>query len=192
MSIVTKTGDNGTTGLLGGSRVSKDSPRLHAYGTVDELNTVLGLVIAEEKMPEDVRIQVGSLQHILFRLGADLSAPAHLSIERMTKEDVTSLEEWIALLERDLPPLQNFVVPGGSRAAALLHQARTVCRRAERWVVGLTEEEKVNPHAQVYLNRLSDYLFLAARAVNMHEGRKDVRVASQSARRPMSASRSVT
>lgn len=176
MSIVTKTGDNGTTGLLGGVRVSKSSPRLHAYGTVDELNAILGLVLVEENIPGPLERQIDSLQHTLFRLGSDLSAPAHLSTPRMTKEDVTSLEEWIALLERDLPPLQNFIVPGGSRTAALLHHARTVCRRAERWVVTLAEEDWVNPHTQIYLNRLSDYLFLTARMVNAAIGLPDITV----------------
>lgn len=166
MSIVTKTGDNGTTGLLGGTRISKASPRLHAYGTVDELNAILGLVLAEENLPEPLERQIGSLQHTLFRLGSDLSAPASLSLRRMETEDVVLLEEWITSLENSLPPLQNFIVPGGCRTAALLHHARTVCRRAERWVVTLAEEEPVNPHAQIYLNRLSDYLFLAARRAN--------------------------
>lgn len=176
ISIVTKTGDNGTTGLLGGSRVSKASPRLHAYGTVDELNAILGLVLSEENLSDALRDPLTALQHTLFRLGADLSAPATLHIERMTETDVTGLEEWITTLEQRLPPLQNFIVPGGCRSAALLHSARTICRRAERWVVALAEEEHINPHTKVYLNRLSDYLFLAARTANHEQGHGETAV----------------
>ena len=176
MSIVTKTGDNGTTGLLGGSRVSKASPRLHTYGTVDELNAILGLVLTEEDLHDPTLSQLRSLQHTLFRLGADLSAPAPLHTPRMTEEDVSSLDEWIAVLEQHLPPLQNFIVPGGCRAASLLHHARTVCRRAERWTVALAEEEDINPQARVYLNRLSDYLFLAARSVNHQREQRETAV----------------
>lgn len=172
-SIVTKMGDSGTTGLLGGSRVSKSSPRLHAYGTVDELNAILGLVLTEENFPDPLRIQLHSLQHTLFRLGSDLSAPTHLPTPRMNEKDVIGLEEWIATFEQHLPPLQNFIVPGGCRVAALLHLARTICRRAERWVVSLAEEEGINLHAKIYLNRLSDYFFLAARSANHQRGQTE-------------------
>lgn len=198
MSIVTKTGDNGTTGLLGGLRVSKASPRLHAYGTVDELNAILGLVLAEKHLSHSLHDHLTFLQHTLFRLGADLSAPASLHTERITRENVTNLEEWIAILEQNLPPLQNFIVPGGCRSAALLHHARTVCRHAERWVVTVTEQEEINTWARIFLNRLSDYLFLAARSVNRERGQTEriveykSGVLSQRARRPISASRNVT
>ncbi len=181
-SIVTKTGDGGTTGLLGGSRVSKASPRLHAYGTVDELNAILGLALTEKDIHDLLRNHLNALQHTLFRLGADLSAPGSLSIERMTKEDVMSLEEWIAILEHPLPHLQNFIVPGGSRGASLLHHARTVCRRAERWTVTISEEEKINPHITIFLNRLSDYLFLAARTANAALGNAEKTVTRNDAR----------
>lgn len=196
-SIVTKTGDNGTTGLLGGSRVSKASPRLHAYGTVDELNAIIGLVLVEEDLPAALRAHLSALQHILFRLGADIATPTAQAIhaisnERMDNDDVEELEQWIKELEEKLPPLQHFIVPGGCRAAALLHHARTVCRRAERWTVALAEKEQVNPQARVFLNRLSDHLFLAARSANAHRKKDDVCVEPQRARRPMSASRSVT
>ena len=170
ISIVTKTGDNGTTGLLGGSRVSKASPRLHAYGTIDELNAIFGLVLAEGGLSAPLLSSLHSLQHTLFRLGADLSAPATLPTQRMNSADVKTIEEWIADLEQDLPPLQNFIVPGGSRPAALLHIARTVCRRAERWVMAIAEKEEINTWSRIFLNRLSDYLFLAARAINHQRG----------------------
>lgn len=176
MSIVTKTGDNGTTGLLGGSRVSKASPRLHAYGTVDELNAILGLVLSEENLSDALRDHLTALQHTLFRLGADLSAPTPLPIARMTETDVTRLEEWITLLEQRLPPLQNFIVPGGCRSAALLHHARTVCRHAERWCIALAEQEDTNMWARIFLNRLSDYLFLAARTANHEQGQRETAV----------------
>lgn len=191
-SIVTKTGDNGMTGLLGGSRVSKASPRLHAYGTVDELNAIIGLALTEEDLPAALRDHLSALQHILFRLGADLAAAAPMPIKRIDMEDVGLIDEWIASLECSLSPLQHFIVPGGCRAAALLHCARTVCRRAERWAVALAEEEQVNPQSRIFLNRLSDYLFLTARSANIQEGKEDVCVESQKARRPMSASRRVT
>lgn len=191
-SIVTKTGDNGTTGLLGGSRVSKASPRLHAYGTVDELNAIIGVALAEEDLPAALRAHLSALQHILFRLGADLAAAASLPIKRIDAEDVGLIDEWIASLDSPLPPLQHFIVPGGCRAAALLHCARTVCRRAERWTIALAKKEQVNPQARVFLNRLSDHLFLAARSANAHRKKDDVRVEPQRARRPMSASRNVT
>lgn len=191
-SIVTKTGDNGTTGLLGGSRITKSSPRLHAYGTVDELNAIIGIVLVEKGLPSALRDHLSTLQHILFRLGADLAAAASLPIRRIDTEDVILIDEWIASLEYPLPPLQHFIVPGGCRAAALLHHASTVCRRAERWAVALAEKEAVNPQARIFLNRLSDHLFLAARSANAHKKKDDVRVEHQRARRPMSASRSVT
>lgn len=175
-SIVTKTGDGGTTGLLGGSRVSKSSPRIHACGTVDELNAIIGLALAEEDLPAALHDHLGPLQHILFHLGADLAAAAPMPIKRIDAEDVGLIDEWIASLECSLSPLQHFIVPGGCRAAALLHCARTVCRRAERWVVALAEKEAVNPQARVFLNRLSDHLFLAARAVNSAKRKRERRI----------------
>lgn len=174
-SITTKTGDNGTTGIFGGTRVSKSSTRLHAYGAVDELNAILGLVCTE-KLPEGLAAQFRRTQHQLFRLGADLASTQTqtLHTQRMSNDDVGELEHWIKELEERLSPLKNFIVPGGCRAAALLHHARTVCRRAERWTIALAEKEHVNPQAHTYLNRLSDYLFLAARWVNHEEGIPDV------------------
>lgn len=166
-SIVTKTGDSGTTGLLGGSRVSKASPRLHTYGTVDELNAILGLVLTEKDLPPAIRTHLNSLQHILFRLGADLATDASLPTKHIDAEDIALLDRWIAAIECPLPHLQHFIVPGGCRAAALLHHARTVCRRAERYVVELQEKEGINPELLRFINRFSDYLFLAARTANM-------------------------
>lgn len=177
-SIVTRTGDTGTTGLYGPVRVSKDSPRIHACGTVDELNAILGIVLTQEGLPHGIQQYISSLQHVLFRLGADLATP----LEQTTKEDriaaahITDLELHIVTLEALLPAQTRFLLPGGTAAAAHLHHARTVCRSAERLVVTLHHEEPINTHAMVFLNRLSDYLFLAARKVNQELGKGDVEV----------------
>jgi len=167
ISVTTRTGDDGTTGLFGGQRISKASERIHSYGDTDELNAVVGLVLCEE-IPPVICNQLSELQSLLFTLGADLAAPVSSSV-RITPEDVHVVERWISELESQLPSLRNFVLPRGSRSACLLHQARTICRRAERCAVDLSKRETVNPHALVFLNRASDYLFLAARYVNDEE-----------------------
>lgn len=171
-SISTRTGDKGTTGLFGGQRVSKSNSRLHAYGTVDELNSVLGVVLAEPGLPMEIQEDLEDIQTTLFSVGADLATPydSKIQVDRMEKDTVEFLEERALVLEKSLPQLMHFILPGGSRIGALLHQARTVCRTAERWVVTLAEEEQVNEHVRVYINRLSDYLFLAARFANKELG----------------------
>ena len=178
MSIVTKTGDDGTTGLFGGSRVDKDDARLHAYGTVDELNALLGVIAAEPHLPEGMLGGLTRLQHLLFTLGADLATPidAPVTTHRVTPDHLAAIEEWIVQWEEHLPAMQSFILPGGTRAAALLHQARTVCRRAERWLVTLKRHTAVNETTLQLLNRLSDLLFLLARAVNRDAGQDDIRV----------------
>ncbi|MFA7682164.1 MAG: cob(I)yrinic acid a,c-diamide adenosyltransferase [Candidatus Peribacteraceae bacterium] len=178
MSITTRSGDHGETGLLGGERVSKSSPRLEAYGTIDELNAVLGVVLAEENVPEEISAHLHEVQRLLFRMGTDLatSLDRQVKIERMDQKDVDQIEVWITDLEQALSLLKRFILPSGSRLGALLHQARTVCRRAERRVVALAELEQINTHVQVYLNRLSDYLFLAAREANRRAGAQEVEV----------------
>ncbi len=172
-TLSTRGGDRGETGLFGGRRISKTHPRIHAYGTVDELNAVLGLVLAEKELSPELRAHCTGIQKMLFTIGADLAAPGTRnqepgtrSIPRVTKEDVERLEYWGVGLEQTLPELKHFILPSGSRVGSLLHLARTVCRRAERWVVELKEEEPVNEHVLMYLNRLSDFLFLAARSAN--------------------------
>jgi cob(I)alamin adenosyltransferase len=167
-SITTGTGDRGKTGLFGGKRIAKDSSRLHAYGTIDELNAILGVVFSENALPDDMQVQLLEIQKILFRVGTDLATPldSSVNVARIEQSDVRCIEKKIALMEEVLPPLQKFILPSGSKMGALLHQARTVCRRAERWVVALQKEEKINSELPVYLNRLSDYLFLTARAAN--------------------------
>ena len=169
MRIYTKTGDAGETGLFDGTRVSKADPRVEAYGEVDELNAWLGLVRATG-IPTDLDELLAQIQRDLFALGAVLADPRHRIAARVTKaaiaaEDVVRLERAIDTLEATLPPLRRFILPGGLAAGAMLHLARTVCRRAERRTVSLGPEA-VDPVAVTYLNRLSDLLFVTARAVN--------------------------
>ncbi len=176
-SLSTTGGDKGKTSLFGGERVSKSSFRLHAYGTIDELNAVFGLVLAEEGVPEALHNQLHHIQKDLFCLGADLATPLSKTgskVVRMEAADTARIEQWGHMLEESLPAMERFILPGGSRGGALLHQARTICRRAERWMVHLCEEEEVNKEALIYVNRLSDYLFLLSRKVNHVQGTKEV------------------
>jgi cob(I)alamin adenosyltransferase len=168
--IYTKSGDGGETGLGDGTRVPKDSPRVEAFGQVDELNAVLGLVLANcPDCPEAAVLR--GIQNDLFDVGADLCVPASGAEEpgkclRVTPAQAERLERAIDRLNENLRPLESFVLPGGAPAAAWLHLARTVCRRAERAVVTLARGERINPRVIVYLNRLSDYLFVLARVAN--------------------------
>lgn len=168
--IYTRTGDNGTTGLADGSRSAKDEPRIEAMGAVDELNSVLGALLAEA-LPEDVRAGLTDVQHDLFDLGGELSVPGHAV---MSEAHVTRLEKLLDGFNSSLPPLKDFILPGGSRAAGLAHIARAVCRRAERRVVSLSHQEPPPPFALQYLNRLSDLLFVLARTLNRYAGISDV------------------
>ena len=179
MKIYTRTGDTGETGLWGGSRIAKDSIRIHAYGTVDECNAVLGL--ARTCGLGDLDSKLGRIQHLLFVVGSDLATPgsAQTAIPRIGEAEVRIVEEWIDELEASLPPLKQFIVPGGCQGAAFLHLARTVCRRAERWTVMLSREEPACKQAVVFLNRLSDFLFVAARTANRLAGVADVPWESQ-------------
>ncbi|MFH1044401.1 MAG: cob(I)yrinic acid a,c-diamide adenosyltransferase [Pseudomonadota bacterium] len=168
--IYTRTGDTGETGLGDGSRVSKDSRRVHALGEVDELNSVIGLVLAEE-LPAGVRAALGSIQHDLFDLGGEVCIPGHSS---MNESQVVRLEVLLDEYNRNLPALKEFILPGGTRAASLAHLARTVCRRAERALVFLSRAEPVGTTARKYLNRLSDLLFVLGRVLNRAGGGSDV------------------
>ncbi|HXK11545.1 MAG TPA: cob(I)yrinic acid a,c-diamide adenosyltransferase [Vicinamibacteria bacterium] len=173
MRIYTKTGDLGETGLLGGLRVPKDHPRVAAYGDVDETNAALGAVRAHAE--EELARLLFSVQKDLFAIGARLADPTRRVAARRAKAAVTAahvrrLEGAIDARQKHLPPLRSFVLPGGAPVAALLHQARTVCRRAERTVVALAREADVDPRILVYLNRLSDLLFVLARAENHRAG----------------------
>ncbi len=171
MKIYTKTGDAGETGLYGAERVVKAHPRVEAYGTVDEANSAIGL--ARSLLPEghpDLHELLERIQNALFDLGADLAtrmgSPYEKNIARMDTQDVEELEEAIDRYMEESPPFRGFILPGGHPAAAALHLARTVVRRAERKVVALSREEPVNPEVVRYLNRLSDLLFVLARVVN--------------------------
>lgn len=168
--IVTRTGDEGETGLGDGSRCAKDAPRIQALGEVDELNSLLGLVRCEP-LPESMAAWLLTIQHDLFDLGGELCLPAS---NRFPDDRVARLEEWAQQANADLPPLKEFILPGGCRAASLLHLARTVCRRVERSVVALHHSEAVNPPVLRYLNRLSDLLFILARQINRVTGIADV------------------
>ena len=177
--IYTKTGDKGETGLFGGKRVRKDSPRIAAYGGVDELNAFLGAARSLNENPEMDSL-LTKIQNDLFDIGAVLATPDKGRLEGkasgfIRKEDVSFLEDAIDRFDRELPPLRNFILPGGSELAAQLHMARTVCRRAEREVVSLAEKEpgSVDDEILCYLNRLSDFLFVLARWVNLKKGVAD-------------------
>lgn len=163
--IYTRTGDKGVTGLGDGSRVDKDSLRVEAYGTVDELNSSVGLVLAAE-LPEAVRNCLTRIQHELFDLGGELCMPGYTMIP---DGYVDRLEHDLDAFNEDLPPLKDFILPGGSESAARCHLARTVARRAERRVVSLAHNEAVNDASIRYLNRLSDLLFVLARVLARHE-----------------------
>jgi cob(I)alamin adenosyltransferase len=169
VKIYTRTGDSGDTSLFDGTRVRKSDPRVAAYGDVDELNAWLGFVRASA-VGDDLSEMIVRIQRDLFALGARLADPAHRIADRVTKAavvpgDISRLEGWIDRLESELPPLRRFLLPGGSAAGALLHVARTTCRRAERAIV-LLDQDSIEPDVLVYVNRLSDLLFVMARAVN--------------------------
>jgi cob(I)alamin adenosyltransferase len=165
--IYTRTGDDGSTGLGDGSRVPKDDRRVEAYGTVDELNSLIGLVLASEELPTDIEDCLIRIQHQLFDLGGELCIPGTTAI---TAGAVLGLESTLDAFNTDLPPLKDFVLPGGIHEAAVCHVARAVCRRAERRVCTLAREENINENAVKFLNRLSDLLFVLARTLNRQAG----------------------
>ncbi len=175
--IYTKTGDKGTTGLFGGVRVSKNHKRIEAYGTVDELNSVIGIALTCQ-VPEVLRVQLEKTSADLFTAGSDLATPLNpppkFPIPRINEEHAHELERRIDAFDEELTALKHFILPGGTPLAAHLHLARTVCRRAERAVVALAETEDIGNAVQIYLNRLSDYLFTAARMANHLAGVEDI------------------
>ena len=168
--IYTRTGDDGTTGLGDGTRVSKDSLRVEAYGTVDELNSVIGLLLTHT-LPEGIHACLVGVQHRLFDLGGELCLPGHTA---MKQHHVNALEQVLDDLNANLSPLKDFILPGGSTAAAVCHVARTVCRRAERRIISLSKQEQVSEVAIHYLNRLSDLLFVIGRTLNAEADYSDV------------------
>ena len=168
--IYTKTGDKGETGLSGGVRVRKDCPQIQVIGDIDELNCVIGMVLANE-VPEDVRRSLINIQHQLFNLGAEIN---NIEFNFINADLVTNLEKQIDSFNENLPPLKNFILPGGGCAAATCHLARAVCRRSERSVVALNDSEKINPNIQIYLNRLSDYLFVVSRVLSKFAEQEEI------------------
>ena len=165
--IYTRTGDDGSTGLGTGERVPKDHPRVDAYGTVDELNSLIGLVLASDALPATIKDCLVRIQHQLFDLGGELCIPGS---RVMTADATADIERVLDALNADLPPLKDFVLPGGKNEAAICHVARTVCRRAERRIYTLACNEDVNSHSLKFLNRLSDLLFVMARSLNQKAG----------------------
>lgn len=177
MKIYTRTGDEGKTSLFGGKRVSKDSLRIETYGTVDELNAVLGIA-RSLCISNEIDKYLYEIQNQLFILGADLASPVSIkkkNIPRIQSENISFLEKSIDELEAVNEPLRSFILPGGSEIAAQLHFARTVCRRAERLVVRLSKKEKIGKHPLIFLNRLSDFLFVLARWVNKKESIAEIK-----------------
>lgn len=168
--IYTRTGDRGTTGLGDGTRVDKDNAAVQAMGDVDELNSIIGILLAET-LPEPVVSILTAIQHELFDLGSELAVPGSRVIG---ETQVTRLEQELDGLNASLAPLKEFILPGGSRAAALCHLARAVCRRAERSLVALRRQQEIGEALLMYINRLSDLLFVLARTVNRADGRDDV------------------
>lgn len=177
--VYTRSGDKGDTALVGGKRVAKDNLRIEAYGTIDELNTIVGLArtFNEEARPNPARERLGEilkcLQNELFDLGSELATPSDAHYEgmfRVSEADVKALERIMDECQKDLAPLSSFVLPGGGKVSAFLHQARTVCRRAERLVLKLTRDEEIGPWPVRYLNRLSDLFFVLSRWASKHAG----------------------
>ena len=169
--IYTRTGDDGSTGLGDGTRVGKDSARVTAYGTVDEANSAIGVLLAVPRVADDIRALLTTVQHQLFDLGGELCIPGHAAI---TSDDVEALERQLDHYNDDLPPLKDFILPAGGEAASRCHLARTIVRRAERETVTLARHDAVRPEAIRYLNRLSDLLFVLARVLARADGQGEV------------------
>lgn len=174
MKIYTKKGDKGETALYGGTKTQKSDVRIHAYGTVDELNSAIGMVLSHELSDSGNEI-LRQVQNDLFVVGATLATPdpEKSRINEVGQDEIEQLEKWIDMLEESLNPLKSFILPGGSGAGAALHFARTVCRRAERETVALSQQESIPPAAVIYLNRLSDLLFVLARFENKHQNAEE-------------------
>ena len=174
MKIYTKTGDGGTTGLQGNSRVSKSHPRIIAYGTIDEVNAELGIILSYE-LDKDISVLLNLIQNELFVVGADLSNPNLADKKnRVSLHMIDNLEKNIDKYEKELSPLTNFILPGGNIVASQLHHVRTIIRRAETCIILLNEQEKINTMCIKYINRLSDLFFVLGRVLNKRSGQKDI------------------
>ena len=174
--LYTRTGDDGSTSLVDGSRAMKCHPRVEAYGDIDELSSALGLVASSAKCPEEIRGQILDIQNLLFAIGAYLATPPKEERAEavIPAGESAKLEGWIDALDEQTPPMKSFILPGGSEEASRCHLARTVCRRAERKIIALAQETDVAPEVISYINRLSDYLFIAARYLNFISGIADI------------------
>lgn len=176
-NLYTRTGDQGSTSLVDGSRAQKDCTRIDAYGEVDELSSALGLVASSDKCPDEIRDEISHVQHIMFEIGGYLATPVKEGSEPVLpflKEETARLEGWIDALDERVPRLKSFILPGGSDESSRCHMARTICRRAERRILTLSRESFVDPEVLTYVNRLSDYLFIAARYLNFLNGVEDI------------------
>jgi len=174
LKIYTKTGDDGTTGLQGGRRTLKSDIRIMAYGAVDEINSCLGVALSHD-LDDDIKDLLTRIQNELFVAGSDLSDPnLDNKKNRVTESMILNLEKNIDRLEEELPPLANFILPGGHKSASYIHLARTITRRAETQVIALAKQEQINPSCQKYLNRLSDLLFVLARTLNKRSNTQDI------------------
>ncbi|MBI4412644.1 MAG: cob(I)yrinic acid a,c-diamide adenosyltransferase [Deltaproteobacteria bacterium] len=176
MKIYTKTGDDGTTALFDGTRVDKNNPRVDTYGDIDELNAMLGIVVSGTADPEFTQL-IRQIQRDLFALGAQLANPSHKKLKAkadFSEDKITSLEKAIDKCDAEFGPIKTFMLPGGSPTAARFEFARTLCRRAERRVVSLSKNVEIKPDILIYLNRLSDLLFMLARVANKREGIQDI------------------
>jgi len=171
MKIYTRTGDTGQTSLFGGSRVAKSDPRIEAYGTVDEANSAIGVILAVPNLPAGVSDALTQIQHELFDLGGELAVPGYRAIQ---DSHIDQLEQCLDRFNEPLPPLKEFILPGGGPAAAACHVARAIARRAERNAWALAQSEDVAPQVTRYLNRLSDLLFVVARVLARHENGQEV------------------
>lgn len=177
-NLYTRTGDAGTTSLVGGTRIAKNSTRLEAYGTIDEFSSFLGALLSDPVCPPDIRQKLCGIQNMLFNLGGYLACEVKPGEQPpawgLTDKDIAGLEQWIDTLDADTPPVKAFVLPGGSPISAKAHIARTVCRRAERRIYDLAASEYVDPKLTAYVNRLSDLLFILARHLNHIQGISEI------------------
>lgn len=174
-NLYTRTGDTGTTSLVDGSRAPKDHPRIDSYGDVDELSSALGLLASSKECPDEIRGQIHSIQHILFNIGGYLATPPYEEAEEERFDaDTATIEGWIDALDEQTPKIRSFILPGGSEESSRCHLARTICRRAERKVTALSRDSYVDTSLLRYLNRLSDYLFIAARYLNFIAGMEEI------------------
>lgn len=168
-SVYTRTGDGIHTSIIGGERIPKYSLRLEAYGTVDELSSFIGNLVADDSVIDQQRIDLLKVQNMLFNIGGYLATPPSIrksEVPGLTQDNISQMENWIDFMDDQLPKLNNFIIPGGCKASAKANMARTVCRRAERRIIQLADQEEINPLVIAYINRLSDYLFVIGRYLN--------------------------